>query len=368
MARTLGVTIFPAALIALLWLRLEERPLAGPEWVYAILLGLAPALAPLLWVRLALIAPATSSHCGSRSTRPPPTTGPASSSPSSCGSTTASSTTTTSPSRSTGFEHPHMHGVLVLAIFGFCVLLGQFAAARKPMPAVLTVIAGAGRPATLYPLDSIFYGALILAAALWVARRPPDDAPAACPSRRGGAGAGGRRRLDLGGARKGRRARVGALGPERPVAGAGVRQLVWDATYGGIEFAKSKTTVLRIRGPERGLYWRATTLDQFTDDRWIENLPSLNEGVGLGPLEQDPLLPRAALDPGNWTNQDVEIVALADRHLVAATQARSLEARQLGRVEFLAGGVMRRPQPLARGSGTPSTATRPGRSRSNWLR
>ena len=67
-----------------------------------------------------------------------------------------------------GVEQPNMHGVLVLAIFGFCVLLAQFVAARRPLPAVLTVLAGAGWPATLYPVESVFYGALILAAALWV--------------------------------------------------------------------------------------------------------------------------------------------------------------------------------------------------------
>ena len=153
-----------------------------------------------------------------------PTPGPGSSSPCSCGSTTASSTTTTSASRSTAIEHPHMHGVLVLAIFGFCLVLAQFAAARRPLPAVLTVIAGAGWPATLYPFESIFYGAVILAAALWVLAGLRIGAPAAGPPRRGRARARGRRRLDLGRAREGRRARLGALGPERDVT-TGFRQL-----------------------------------------------------------------------------------------------------------------------------------------------
>ena len=44
-----------------------------------------------------------------------------------------------------------MHGVAVLAIFGFCVVLAQSIAARRPLPAVLAVLVGAGWPATLYP-------------------------------------------------------------------------------------------------------------------------------------------------------------------------------------------------------------------------
>ena len=37
-----------------------------------------------------------------------------------------------------------MHGVVVLAIFGFCVVLAQSIAARRPLPAVLAVLVGAG--------------------------------------------------------------------------------------------------------------------------------------------------------------------------------------------------------------------------------
>ena len=59
MARTLVVTGFPAMLIALFWLRLEARPVAGPEWLWVVFLALAPALAPMLWLRLALIVPAS---------------------------------------------------------------------------------------------------------------------------------------------------------------------------------------------------------------------------------------------------------------------------------------------------------------------
>jgi hypothetical protein len=78
-------------------------------------------------------------------------------------------------------------------------------------------------------------------------------------------------------------------------------------------------------------------------------LPALSFGVAWGPLEPDPLLPRAAYNPANWTRQEVEVVALADRHLVAATQPRVIDARLLGRVEFLGGGVLRGLDELERG-------------------
>ena len=99
---------------------------------------------------------------------------------------------------------------------------------------------------------------------------------------------------------------------------------VWDANYGGIEFPKEKTTVLRIRGPQRGLYWRATTLDQFTADRWLENPTPLSTGLARGRLPSDPLLPARSLNPRTWVKQQVEVVALRDAHIVAATQPVAL--------------------------------------------
>ena len=116
---------------------------------------------------------------------------------------------------------------------------------------------------------------------------------------------------------------------------------VWDANYGGIEFPKQKTTVLRIRGPQRGLYWRATTLDQFTADRWIEDPTPLSTGLANGNLPSDPLLPTRSLNRRTWVKQQVEVVALRDAHIVAATQPIGLEAPQLGGVFFLSDGIVR---------------------------
>ena len=60
-------------------------------------------------------------------------------------------------------------------------------------------------------------------------------------------------------------AKEGVLAWDRWDAGSSFRgaisvSYVWNAQYGGIQFSKKERTVLRVTGPKRGLYWRATTL------------------------------------------------------------------------------------------------------------
>ena len=340
MVRTAAVYSFPALLIALVWLRLEEGPVADAGWFAVVLLALVPALAPKLWLRLALLVPTgliglwVALDTSSLDDRPGffervflrfddgffdyyDVTVPFN-----------------------GVEQPNMHGVLVLAIFGFCLALAQFVAARKPLPAVLTVLAGAGWPATLYPVESVLYGALILAAALWVlaglrtARLLPALVAGAVLVL---AAAGASTSAAL--------AKDGVLAWERwdpnPTSRRVSVSYVWDANYGGIEFPKEKTTVLRIVGPARGLYWRATTLDQFEADRWLENPTPLSTGLARGKLPSDPLLPTRSLNRRTWIKQQVEVVALRDAHIVAAAQPVALEAPQLGGVFNLSDGIVR---------------------------
>jgi transglutaminase-like putative cysteine protease len=104
--------------------------------------------------------------------------------------------------------------------------------------------------------------------------------------------------------------------PDTPV---GVRY-VWNSHYLGIHFPKKKTVVFKIRvpGPQRNLFWRATTLDDYTGNGWQENL-------ALGPVEgQQQItatgLPQRAYDEGTWVRQDVTVEALRDIHLVASAQ------------------------------------------------
>ena len=122
--------------------------------------------------------------------------------------------------------------------------------------------------------------------------------------------------------------------------------------------------MLRITGPKRGLYWRATTLDQFDSDRWLENPTPLSTGPASGRLPNDPLLPTRSLNRSTWIRQDVEVVALRDTHVVAAAQPVALDAPSLGSVFHLSDGLARAYNGLKRGQRYTvySYAPRPGPS------
>ena len=349
MARTVAVYTFPAAIIAASWLRLEDPRAAGADWLWVLLLALAPALAPRLALRLALTVPAALTALW-----------------------VALDTPSLDDRRGffgpvgnrfvdgvagyydvavpfSGLERMKMHGVLILAIFGFCLLVAHAVAARRPLPAVLAVIAGAGWPAALYPAQSAAYGALILAAALCVLAGIRATRPV--PALLAGAV------LVLAAAAASSSAAVAKDGvlaweqwdPNHSLGKAVSVSYVWEAQYGGIRFGKEAKTVLRITGPKRGLYWRATTLDQFDSDRWLENPIPLSTGLATGRLPSDPLLPVRSLDPRTWVKQEVEIAALRDQHIIGAAQPVALEARQLGGVFRNSGGLVRVYAGLQRG-------------------
>ncbi|HEY7793031.1 MAG TPA: transglutaminaseTgpA domain-containing protein [Gaiellaceae bacterium] len=339
MARTIGVYSLPAVFIAVAWMRLEEVKPEGLDAVWAVALALVPALAPTLLLRLALVVPAALAAVWLAFDRPFPGGRPGFFGPvlDRFGDGFLDYYDVTLPF--SALEHPRMHGVIVIAIFGFCVVLGQAVAARRPLPAVLALIAGAGWPVTLYPTQSIGYGAFILAAALFVLAGV--RATRAAPALAGGAA------IVLAAAAASTSAAIAKEGvlaweqwePSSSRAPVSVAY-VWDANYDGIEFPAKRRTVLRIEGTQRGLYWRATTLDQFDDDRWLESLTPISTGLARGPLPNDPLLPARAANPRTWVRQDVEVVALRDPHIVAAAQPVALDAPALGGVFRLSGGVV----------------------------
>jgi len=99
-------------------------------------------------------------------------------------------------------------------------------------------------------------------------------------------------------------------------------EYVWRANYDGGDFPKDRPRVFTVQAPARSLYWRATTLDAFTNDHWDEDLYSLYSEVPSNPvvLTDDPLLPASARDRSKWTRADVTIDALRDAHLVGPSQ------------------------------------------------
>lgn len=341
MARTVAVYLFPAGLVALGWLRLEDERAAGAGWLWVVVLALLPALPPKLWIRLALVAPATLTAAWIALDLPAIDRRPGFFGPvlDRFAQGVSGYYDVTVPF--SAVEQQRMHGVLLLAIFGFCLVLAQAVAARRPLPALLAVIAGAGWPATLSASGSLAYGAIVLAAALWIlaglqTTRPVPAVVAGAVLVLAAVAASSSAALAKDGVLAWERWSPSGLS-RQPVS----VQYVWDANYGGIEFAEKPTTVLRITGPKRGFYWRATTLDQFVADRWLENPTPLSTGLAQGRLPSDPLLPARSLNRRTWVRQDVEVIALSDSRIVAAAQPVALDAPQLGGVFRLSGGIVR---------------------------
>jgi len=240
--------------------------------------------------------------------------------------------------------HHEMHVLVVLAAAVFCLAIAVTAGSR-PFVAAAIAAGGVGWPATIQPERStLAMGALALLAALW---------PVVI------VGVGDRRGLVPGAAVLACVVTFAAV-----VAGAGARpstaaldwtswdlfnnsraghtvSLVWDSNYGGIDFPAKKTTVLRIVAPRRALYWRASTLDTFAGNRWVEALYGTALSGATRTLPRDELLPAGASSRRGWVKQEVEVRALIDDHIIAAGQPMQIAAGSDGRIRYLSGGVMR---------------------------
>jgi transglutaminase-like putative cysteine protease len=253
-----------------------------------------------------------------------------------------------------GTAHPLMHGVILLAVFLFTALAGLAVAARRPLLASLVLVAGAGWPATIMPGDDeLGRGAFILAAVLalvaWLrpeGRRAPPQVlvgigivVVALVLSSSGAVAKGQfvswENWDF------------YNKPGKPVEVA----YVWKANYDGIDFPRDRTRVFTVKAPERSTYWRATTLDAFTNDHWDEDLYVLESDLpSRVQLTDDPLLPASARKESEWTRADVTIDALRDAHLVAPSQPVAYDTKDLESVQYEPGGVARASRYLPRGA------------------
>ncbi len=223
-------------------------------------------------------------------------------------------------------DFPLMHSVVLVAIFAFCAAVGVLLAADHPVAAAVALVFAVGWPATLVPGGRpIALGVLALLGVLAVlflfraGARPTRGvvqgtavavalvAAAALASTSNAVA-------------KGAFLSWQGWDPyDQPDTPVGVRY-VWNSHYLGIHFPKKKTTVFRVRiaGPQRNLYWRATTLDDYTGTGWQEDLD-------LGETKTDdqldvPGLSARARDQSNWVRQDVTVEALRDNHLMASAQ------------------------------------------------
>ena len=171
--------------------------------------------------------------------------------------------------------HSELHALVILTACAFCLAIAVTAGSR-PFLAAAVAAGGIGWPATILPArNTIAMGALALLAALW---------PIVISGLR-----------DRRGLVPGAAVSLGIVLVAVVLAGAGARPsvaaldwqnwdlfgesraghtvvAVWRSDYGGIDFPPGKTTVLKIKAPRRALYWRATTLDTFASDHWVETL------------------------------------------------------------------------------------------------
>lgn len=350
MARTIFFSAALGALVAWNWARLEEqRPSFGPL-LLMIALGIAPALLP--WKRWRLAAAAAALFVAA---------------PIALEVSRPYAIGRLSSRAGRGFldfyevlvpfdptAHPLMHDVLLLAVFLFTALGALAIASRRPLAASIVLVAGAGWPATILPgKDDLARGALLLVAALalvaWLrpgARRAPPQILAgtclvivALIASSSGAVAKGQflqwQNWDL------------SRTAGKPVS----VEYVWRANYNGIRFPRERTRVFTVRAPERSTYWRATTLDSFTQDIWDEDLTgnSATDPSLVDLSQSDPLLPESARDPKSWSRADVKIDALRDFRLVGPPQPVQYEPRSVEAVQYAQGGVAFAASPFTRG-------------------
>ena len=329
------MAVFPAAVIAAMWLRLES-PRQDPTRVVAvILLALAPALVRGRAARIAALVVALV-----------------------VGARLVFGLWLQHPVRiasafANGFLdfydvpvpfdprlHAEMRSVILVAVFGFTLALGLAIAARRPLAAVLVVLVGAGWPATLAGSArglgagiAILLAVLVVLAGLTSRRVPRVAVPAAILvavaalvlSSSSAVAKGelvGWQHWDFYNA------------PAAPVSVS----YVWDAQYNGLHFPRKRTTVLEIKAPHTALYWRATVLDRFAGDRWVE--------VPL--TTRDFLEPAASRDRKTWIRQDVTVKALSDTHLVGAATQEAFDTREAPVARSSTGGVFL-PSGLTRG-------------------
>ncbi len=369
MARTVAACIFPAVAIAGAWLSLEEPRLVG-ESAMILALAILPALVRGRGGRIAAVVGSALTAAWLVFGAQPWELLPFRDEP------------VVSPlleEAAQGFvdfyavflpfeptRNAEMHALVLCAIFGFTLATALLVASRHAITAAAVTVAGIGWPATLQGGAAVAFGALALGAALSIplllrvssARTLVAGGAMGALVVMGAAWTSSATTL----------ARDAMLDWEswdiRGETAASSIRFAWDSNYEGVRFPKRKTVVFRVTGPAQPTYWRASTLDLFSDDHWFENLLWLGRVEGASTrLSTDRMLPvriskrqnwtelapRAASRQSDWLEQEVEIEAFVDDHLVAAGTPVAIDARRLGTVFQLSGSVLRVRDPVRDG-------------------
>jgi transglutaminase-like putative cysteine protease len=318
--------------IAAGWLALEETGALLGEAVLVALLALAPALAPTA-VRRAAAALVAALLAGAVAV------GSALDAPGRLWDGSLAYWDVSVPFAAA--EHPGMAGVVVAGIFAFALGASLTLAARRPLAAALFTLSGAAWPATLVGAGTA-RGAPVLAVVLLLLAAGGKSRPLGV---RGAVLASAVLVVaGLAGASSSALAKDEFLEwkrwdpydqPDRPVSVA----FVWNANYEGVEFPDRATEVLTVDGVRRPLYWRATTLDTYDGEHWVEDLEPLDGGSGSVDALGDALLPDRGRDPRGWLEAEVTIRALRDNRLPAPSMPVRYDAPELPFLQLFEGGV-----------------------------
>jgi transglutaminase-like putative cysteine protease len=236
-------------------------------------------------------------------------------------------------------NHARMHGVLLLAIFAFTLLIALAAAARRPGLAALGLVVAVGWPATLLPGNDLLRGTLLLVGVLVLfvgLRREPLRGL-------GFAAAAGAVVVlaALGASSSSALAKREFLSWEtwdfytRPAKPVDVLY-VWNSSYRPLTFPHKPTTVLRIKASPSPHYWRASVLAAVQAGRWKEDLVLGTEGFELG--EPGLVVPREK-NVFRWDSQKVTVEALHDHHLVGGSVPVRFDASTNLNVGFDPAGI-----------------------------
>jgi transglutaminase-like putative cysteine protease len=252
-------------------------------------------------------------------------------------------------------ERPGMNEAVLVAIFAFALAVALAIAARRPLAASVALLTGSVWPATLVDGDDLARGALTLATVLVLLALGSGRPTRALKPAVLLAGV-------LVAAAVGASTSEAVAKPEflrwkgwdfydKPADPVGVGY-VWDATYKDLKWPEHKTTVLKVRGPQRNLYWRATTLDTFISDHWVQDLTVSRVTEGVVDLTQtgNLLIPPRAYDKSRWIRTEVEVEALRDSHLVGPSMPVAYNPRDAGFLILSTDGVAAATEILPRGA------------------
>ncbi|HET7555385.1 MAG TPA: transglutaminaseTgpA domain-containing protein [Gaiellaceae bacterium] len=249
-------------------------------------------------------------------------------------------------------DHPHMHGVLLLAVYAFTLTFALAVSARRPVLAALVLLVGVGWPGTLLPGHDLVRGALLLAAVLaTIALLRRQRSRSVVPALAAGAVVIVAALAATTSPALAKRAFLDwqhwdlYTKPARPVDVS----YVWNSSYSGLTFRGKPTTVFTVKASPQAHYWRVSVLNTVQNGRWYEEV-SPEYGPAPVPLGEEGLIPLRQRQQDAWEKEQVTIGALRDVRLPGGSEPMRFESGNgVGDLSFDPTGVAFAKAPLSRG-------------------